>query len=273
MDELELLRTELARERKARKQAEGLLEAKSAELYERNLELEAQARALAHSNAELEQFAYVASHDLQAPLRSIASFSQLLTRDSKALLSDSSLEYLDYINQGAKRLQRLINDLLDYSRVGRTAYTLTPLCTQTLVTEVCRQIDSSIRNAQGSVVFSGLPQVNGDRTQLSRLFQNLIDNGLKFKKPGELPRVDVSAADAGAHWQFTVRDNGIGIAPEYQAKVFGMFARLHTQDEYPGTGVGLPICKKIAERHGGKLWVESAEGSGTAFHFTLSKSV
>lgn len=271
MDEIELLKTELARERRARKQAEQLLEQKSLELFERNEELRHKAEALAHSNAELEQFAYVASHDLQAPLRTIAGFSGLLVKRCRDQLSEDGLEYLSYIDSGAKRLHRLIHDLLDYSRAGRTGYTHVMVSAQTLMDDLCRQLQSTLQQRNAEVIYSNLPQIYADQTQIARVFQNLLDNALKFQQPGLRPRVEVRAHETNRHWQFSIQDNGIGMREEHLKKIFGVFARLHAEDAYPGTGVGLAICMKIVERHGGRLWVESTPGVGTCFHFTLPK--
>lgn len=272
MDESELLRQELARERRARKQAEQLLEQKSLELYQRNEELQHKAELLARSNTELEQFAYIVSHDLQAPLRTIAGFSQLLTKRCRDRLDADGLEFLGYIDGGAKHLHRLINDLLEYSRAGRREYRLEAVDSQALMDELRQQMHASLEQRSAELTYSNLPQVQADRSHLQRLLQNLVDNGLKFQPAGAQPRVDISTTDLGAQWQFSVRDNGIGIKPEYQQKIFGVFTRLHSEDEYPGTGVGLPICQKIVERHGGRLWLESQPGAGSCFHFTLPKA-
>lgn len=152
-----------------------------------------------------------------------------------------------------------------------TAYTLDWFSSQQLVEDLCRQLSGSLRIAGAQVLYENLPKIHADRMQVSRLLQNLLDNAVKFRKVAQHPRVEIRCVEEPTVWRFEVRDHGIGIAPEYQAKVFGVFTRLHTDDEYPGTGVGLPICKKIAERHGGQLWVESAEGDGCRFFFTLPK--
>ena len=272
MEESELLRTELARERKARKQAEALLEQKSLEVYERNHELELKAEALKRSNAELEQFAYVASHDLQAPLRTIASFSQLLSKRARPKLDAEEQEYLHFIESGAKRLQQLINDLLQFSRIGRVEYNLSWFSLQELMDDLRLQIQSSLHNARAELVYESLPRVYADRSQLGRVLQNLVDNGIKFQpKSGAKPRVTLNAIEDAQQTRITLSDNGIGIAPEHLGKIFGVFTRLHTQDDYPGTGVGLPICKKIVERHGGSIEVQSEPGLGTRFLITLPK--
>lgn len=269
MDETELLRQELALERRARRQAEELLEQKSLELFQRGEELRLKAEALAHSNAELEQFAYVASHDLQAPLRTMAGFSQLLAKRARHKLDGEELEYLDYMDSGAKKLQRLISDLLGFSRVGRTAYVMGMHSAQQLMDDLRDQLRNELEQRQAELVYAALPEVYADRVHLGRVLQNLVDNALKFQPSGRPPRIEVSAQRQGSGWQLSVRDNGIGIEAEYLGKIFGVFTRLHNDDDYPGTGVGLAVCKKIIERHGGRLWVESVPGTGTSFHFTL----
>ena len=233
-------------------------------------ELERTADELRRSNEELEQFAYIASHDLQEPLRMVASYTQLLERRYGEHLDDTAREFIGYAVDGAKRMQLFISGLLSYSRVG----------TERRVTEAVelrKVFDTAIANLRIAIAESGatvetgeMPVVRGDRRQLIQLFQNLIGNALKFRKPGEPPRVEVGAEREGDFWRVTVRDNGIGLDPRYSDRVFTIFQRLHTRDEYEGTGLGLAICKKIVERHGGRIWVESKEGEGAAFSFTLA---
>jgi chemotaxis family two-component system sensor kinase Cph1 len=227
-----------------------------------------QAQELARSNAELEQFAYVASHDLQEPLRMMASFSQLLAKRYKGRLDADADEFIGYIVDGAIRMQRLIDDLLTYSRVGRLGRPLAPTdCTKIFETTLLN-LRSAIEEA-GAVVTAGpLPVVMADATQLVRLFQNLIGNAIKFR--GDSPvQIDVGAEYQGDKWLFWIRDNGIGIEPQYLERIFLIFQRLHHRHDYPGTGIGLAIAKKIVERHGGRIWVESERGKGSTFYFTL----
>lgn len=271
MDEAELLRLELARERRARRQAESLLERKSLELYLRNEELQKRSEALAQSNAELEQFAMVASHDMQAPLRTISGFGELLAEQCGAQLGAEGSEYLAYIQSGTSKLQRLIHDLLDYAKVGRSDCSKQWFSLQALMTEVQTSLHDRMSRCQGELRFGHLPEICADRLQIGRVLQNLVDNALKFTPPGQAPRVVIEAESGEDGWQVRVRDNGIGIAPQYQQIIFGVFARLHGEDAYPGTGVGLPICMRIVERHGGRLWLESAPGQGSCFHFSLPK--
>lgn len=279
-----LLARELAREKAARRAAEELLEQKSLELYQRNAELEREiatrrdteaalrdhAEALQRSNADLEQFAYVAGHDLQAPLRTISGFSQLLVRRNAATLDAESVEFLRFIEQGTQRLHALIRDLLAFSRVSRSALAPTPVSLQAVVEQVVSTIRLSLDAAGATVIAEGLPELLADQTQMSLLLQNLIDNGVKFCRPGVAPVVTVQAARDGEQWHLVVEDNGIGIPPEHAERVFTIFQRLHKETEYAGTGIGLPICRKIVERRGGTIEARPAQGHpGTAFHIRL----
>jgi PAS domain S-box-containing protein len=230
--------------------------------------LKAAAAELARSNAELEQFAYVASHDLQEPLRMIASYTQLLARRYKGKLDQDADEFIGFAVDGARRMQDLINDLLAYSRVGTRALQLEAVDTNQLVSEVVADLAAAIDEARAIVTQTGLPTIQADPTQLRQLFQNLIGNAIKFR--GERPpHVEVRAQPSLTGWLFSVKDNGIGIEAQYLERIFVLFQRLHTRAEYPGTGIGLAICKKIVERHGGRLWVESEPGQGTTFWFRL----
>ncbi len=226
---------------------------------------------LERSNAELQQFAYVASHDLQEPLRTIASYLQLLKRRyAGKVLDESADEYIAFAVDGAKRMQALIQAVLAYSRVGTHGKDFAPLDARALVARALANLDARLAETGAQVaVDEDLPMVWGDDTQLGQLFQNLIGNALKFVRPGETPRVAVTAERRGAEWAFAVRDNGIGLPPEQAERIFGMFQRLHTRDEYEGTGIGLSVCKRIVERHGGRIWVESRPGQGATFLFTL----
>jgi PAS domain S-box-containing protein len=231
--------------------------------------LRAAAADLARSNAELEQFAYVASHDLQEPLRMVASYTQLLARRYQGRLDADADEFIDFAVDGARRMQELINDLLTYSRVGTQALQVQAVDTGHVVDQVVNDLAAAIRDSNASVMRDDLPVVQGDPTQLRQLFQNLIANGIKFHRPDETARVHVSATRELGAWTFSVSDNGIGIEPQYQERIFSLFQRLHTRADYPGTGIGLAICKKIVERHEGQIRVDSAPGRGTSFLFTL----
>jgi light-regulated signal transduction histidine kinase (bacteriophytochrome) len=223
---------------------------------------------LARSNAELEQFAYVASHDLQEPLRMVASYTQLLARRYQGKLDQDADEFIAFAVDGARRMQDLINDLLAYSRVGTRALQVETVDTQALVDQVVGDLAAAVEESGGRVTRGPLPNLQADPTQLRQLFQNLIANAIKFR--GERPpEVQVSADRSDGAWRFAVRDNGIGIDPEYRERIFALFQRLHTRAEYPGTGIGLAICRKIVERHGGRIWVESEPRQGTTFWFSL----
>ena len=226
------------------------------------------AEELARSNADLEQFAYVASHDLQEPLRMVANFTELLAKRYRGRLDADADEYIGYVVDGVSRMHQLISDLLTYSRVGTRGNPLIPVSCSLVVDRVLQDLTVAVSEASAVVTHDALPTVIGDETQLGQLFQNLIGNALKFRgaKP---PRVDVSAMPNGTEWTFTVSDNGIGIAPEHAERIFLIFQRLHTRAEYPGTGIGLAVAKKIVERHGGRIWVESRPGEGSRFSFTL----
>lgn len=227
-----------------------------------------QTEELARSNADLEQFAYVASHDLQEPLRMITGYTQLLAKRYGDKLDQNANEYIAYAVEGAKRMQRLIHDLLDYSRVGTKGKEFAPADCQTIVTKTLRTLQPAIQESAATITHDSLPTVTGDAAQLTQLFQNLIANAIKYRdsKP---PVVQVSCKQEGGHWLFSVRDNGIGIDPQYANRIFVIFQRLHGRDKYAGTGIGLAVCKKIVERHGGRIWVESELGDGATFHFTI----
>jgi PAS domain S-box-containing protein len=237
------------------------------------LALAKQAEELARSNEELEQFAYVASHDLQEPLRMISSYTQLLARRYKDRLDSDAHDFIRYAVSGASRMQQLINDLLAYSRVGTRGKERQLVDCSELLGEAIANLQAAIQSSGALVTNDELPQVWVDKTQLVQVFQNLICNGLKFRGQ-EPPRVHISASPgANDEWTFSVRDNGIGIDPRFHQRIFVIFQRLHGIEQYSGTGIGLAICKKVVERHGGRIWVESEPGTGTTFYFTLkSKS-
>ncbi len=237
------------------------------DLKETQSELEKRAHELQRSNDELERFAYVASHDLQSPLRTIASYLQLLEMRYK---DKEAMEFIDFSVGGAKRMQTVISELLNYSKISSTHKPFTVTNIREIVVEVVKNLDGNIRASEATVNISDLPTLACVPGQMYQLFQNLIDNGMKFVKDRK-PVINVSATEHENEWEFTVSDNGIGIKEEFREKVFQIFQRLHTQTEYPGTGVGLAICKKIVEIHGGKIWVNSKIGEGTTFHFTVSK--
>jgi signal transduction histidine kinase len=225
---------------------------------------------LARSNADLEQFAYVASHDLQEPLRMVAAYTQLLGERYRGKLDENADKFIGYASEGALRMQVLIQDLLAFSRVGRSGTASASVDCNGVMREVLQTLDSAIRGSGAAVTCADLPAVWGDRTQVAQLFQNLIGNALKFRGQ-DPPLISVQAEkDKDDRFSlFSVRDNGIGIPPESAANIFVVFHRLHGRTEYPGNGIGLAICKKIIERNGGRIWVESQVGSGSMFKFTM----
>lgn len=226
---------------------------------------------LALSNRDLEQFAYVASHDLQEPLRMVAAYTQLLAERYRGKLDGDADKYIGYAVEGALRMQTLIVDLLAFSRIGRNGNGCQHSDCNSVIQEALLNLKVSIEESGAVVTYDHLPLVAAGRTQLLQLFQNLIGNSVKFRSK-EAPVIRVSAEQQGAQWLFAVADNGIGIAPEHKDAVFVIFQRLHAREEYPGNGVGLAICKKIVEHHGGRIWIESEPGHGCTFYFTLPAS-
>jgi PAS domain S-box-containing protein len=244
-----------------RKRAEEGLAHVAAELEQRAIELE-------RSNADLAQFAYVASHDLSEPLRMVSSYVQLLERRYGDKLDTDAHEFIEFAVDGVNRMQRLIDDLLAYSRVGTSEYELERVDLAALVDDTLGGMRATVGESGATVTHAGLPTVTGDPRQLRQLFQNLISNGIKFVKDGP-PRIEVSATRDGREWRFCVADNGIGIDPQHADRIFAVFKRLHGRDAYPGSGIGLSICKRIVERHQGRIWVEQNEGGGSRFCFTI----
>jgi PAS domain S-box-containing protein len=227
---------------------------------------------LERSNQELEQFAYVASHDLQEPLRMVSSYTQLLARRYADKLDRDGHEFVQFAVEGAARMQALINDLLAYSRVGSKGKPFGPVDTAEVLRRVLKNLEIAVQESDARITVDPLPTVTGDATQLTQLFQNLVGNAIKFRG-SQPPVIRISAAsdpkEGGVLWQFVVRDQGLGIESQHFERIFVIFQRLHSREEYPGTGIGLAVCKKIVERHGGQIWVESKPGAGTAFYFTL----
>ena len=230
--------------------------------------LQRTAEELARSNAELEQFAYIASHDLHEPLRTVAGFTQLLARDYKDKLGAEAGEYLDRIVEGAKRMQVLINALLGYARVGNKRNPIERVDCRNIYQAAVANLKAAIEESGAVLTCGSLPTVMGDNAQLVQLFQNLLANAIKFRGQNH-SQIHVSATPKGREWQFAVRDNGIGIDPNDFSRVFVIFQRIHSRDEYSGAGIGLAICKKIVEQHGGRMWVESEPGKGSTFYFTI----
>ncbi len=231
------------------------------------------AESLARSNKELEHFAYVASHDLQEPLRKIGSFTELLARKYQGQLDEKADSYIRYIVDGAQRMQILINDLLAFSRVTTKGKDLAPVDCNALLARVQRDLEMAITESGARLSVGELPTVMADAGQLGQVFQNLIANAIKFRTPGQAPEIAVAAEEQDGAWLFSVRDKGIGIEPQHFTRVFQLFQRLHTREEYPGTGIGLTLCQKIVERHGGKIWLESVAGQGSTFFFTVPQAL
>jgi light-regulated signal transduction histidine kinase (bacteriophytochrome) len=252
------------------------VEAANAELRRENAEraaaeeaLRENTRALGRSNADLEQFAYVASHDLQEPLRMVSSYMQLFEKRYRGVLDAQAEKYIDYAVDGAKRMQALIGGLLEYSRVGRQEEPAAPVEAGAALEQALTNLRSALDESHAVVTREPLPRVIGNAGQITRVFQNLVSNAVKFRRPEEPPRVQVAVQLRTGDALFTIRDNGIGIEPQYADRVFVIFQRLNTRAEYPGTGIGLSVCKKVIERHGGRIWFESQPGAGTTFSFTL----
>ena len=244
----------IARDITERKRAEDTLRATAAEL--------------ARSNDELSQFAHVASHDLQEPLRMVASFVHLIGKRYGAVLDDDGKKYIHFAVDGAKRMQALIEDLLALSRVQTRARPPVSTDCAKILRDVMDNLQIAIADAGATVTSDSLPVVMADSTQFAQLFQNLVDNALKFRGAEPL-RIHIGAVRRADEWEFSVRDNGIGIEPKYYDRIFGIFQRLHAFGEFPGTGIGLAVCKKIVERHAGRIWIESEPGGGSVFFFAI----
>ncbi|MCG5460606.1 CHASE3 domain-containing protein [Micromonospora sp. MED01] len=234
-----------------------------------NSQLQKQAEELTRSNRDLEQFAYVASHDLQEPLRKVASFCQLLQRRYAGQLDERADQYIAFAVDGAQRMQRLINDLLAFSRIGRLTTGFVEVDLNKVMGDVAGQTEAARQYADAELTWTDLPVISGEEPLLTNLLANLVSNSIKFRRPDVPSKVHVSARLVGAEWEITCQDNGIGIEPEFADKIFVIFQRLHSKDAYPGTGIGLAIVKKIVEYHGGRVWVDTDVPEGTAIRFTL----
>lgn len=229
------------------------------------------ARKLKRSNEELEQFAYIASHDLQEPLRMVTSFLTQLEKKYKPQLDEKAQEYIFYAVDGATRMRRIILDLLEYSRVGRIDQELESIDLNDLIAEVIQLNKALIDETHAVIDWDHLPVIKAHHTPLQHVFQNFISNGLKYQRSGNKPVIKIEATETATHWQFSVSDNGIGIEPQFHKKIFNIFQRLHGKQEYSGSGIGLAICKKVIENYQGEIWVESGTDEGSTFYFTINK--
>ncbi|MDG4804549.1 sensor histidine kinase [Micromonospora sp. WMMD980] len=264
-DDIDLMRQKIAQEldevRQARERIEWV-----------NDQLQKQAEELTRSNRDLEQFAYVASHDLQEPLRKVASFCQLLQRRYAGQLDERADQYIAFAVDGAQRMQRLINDLLAFSRIGRLTTGFTEVDLNRVMGDVAGQTEAARQYADAELTWDEMPTIRGEEPLLTNLLVNLVSNSVKFRRPGVPSKVHVSARLVDGEWEISCRDNGIGIEPEFADKIFVIFQRLHSKDAYPGTGIGLAIVKKIVEYHGGRVWVDTDTEEGTTIRFTLPAS-
>jgi len=241
------------------------------QLKELNIQINKRVEELALSNAELEQFAYIASHDLQEPLRMITRFLSEIQRKYDDKLDNKGKEYIHYAVDGAHRMRNLILDLLEYSKVGKFDQEIEEIDLNTLIEEVTTYNEAFIKESKAVIKWDNLPTINNRKTPLQLVFQNLIGNALKYHKTAIAPEIMITHEDMGNQWLFSVSDNGIGIDPMFNEKIFVIFQRLHAKNEYSGTGIGLAMCKKIIEGQGGRIWLKSEEGQGSTFYFTVSK--
>ena len=240
----------------------------SEQISKRELELNNIIEDLKRSNEDLQQFAYVASHDLQEPLRAIISFSQLLEEKYHDKLDQDGKEYIYFITDGAKKMNILIKDLLSYSRITTQANPLEWLDLEPILNDAVFNLQEAIKESGAIITYDPLPTLKVDRTQFLQLFQNFLSNAIKFRGE-DPPKIHIGVKRLSNKWVFSIKDNGIGIDPKYHDRLYNIFYRLHTKEEYPGTGIGLPICKKIVQRYGGEVWVESDLGKGSTFYFTI----
>lgn len=228
-------------------------------------------KELLSANKELEDFAYVASHDLQEPIQTISNFTGLLAQNPSFKPGSEEAEYFNFISEATSRMKTLIQELLELSRIGRKPFVAVVDCNR-IVKDVLFQMESSVKGRQAKIVFSSLPLIEGNPTELKQLFLNLMTNALKFSKKNTKPLIEISARETGEEYLFAVNDNGIGFDERYASRIFVIFQRLHSRDEYPGTGIGLATCKKVVDVHGGRIWAESLPGEGSTFYFTLPKT-
>lgn len=266
-EQKKLLRTQKMQLEQQKKE----LEESTKEIEAKNLILKNVDDKLRSSISELENFAYAASHDLKEPLRMIGMYTQITRKKLDPLLDDSSKEYMYYVTDGVSRMQKMLDDLLQYSRLGRQKDDDRPIDLNNVLFSVIHNLTMTMRENEAAIITEELPTVTASNTEMTQLFQNLIANAIKFRKKEENPRVEIRVSDCGAYYEFELADNGIGIPERFKERVFNIFERLHSRNEYEGSGIGLATCKKIINTSGGKIWLESEEGIGTKFHFTLPK--
>jgi light-regulated signal transduction histidine kinase (bacteriophytochrome) len=226
-------------------------------------------KKIERSNKELQKFADVVSHDLHEPLRTVSSFIDLLAKRYKGQLDEKADRYIAFALEGVDRMSKMISDLAAYAKIGTHTREFTPADLEEILKQVKASLNKSVEESNTEITHDPLPQIDGEETQLAQLFQNLIGNAIKFRKKDVPPRVHISSELKEKEWLFGVHDNGFGISPEFHDRIFVIFQRLHTREEFAGTGLGLSVCKKIVERHGGCIWVESQTGQGSTFYFTL----
>jgi signal transduction histidine kinase len=275
--ERELREAEVRRKRRRAEEAlkrsheelEQRVRERTEELRASKVDLERLVGELERSNRDLEQFAYVASHDLQEPLRMVHSFLGLLVRRNAPQLDDKARQYIDYAVDGAQRMSQLINDLLIFARIQRNGWQPAPVQMDSVLQQVVANCRIVIEETGTRISRTELPVVQGEASQIGQLLQNLFVNAIKFRRPDTVPEIRISASKEEGMWVFAVQDNGIGIAPDYRDRIFNIFQRLHSRQEYAGSGIGLAVCQRIVEHHGGRIWVESAPDQGSIFRFTL----
>jgi light-regulated signal transduction histidine kinase (bacteriophytochrome) len=254
-------------------------EKRAAELARANIELmfqsrekEKRAEELVIANKELQQFAYIASHDLQEPLRTVSNYMEVFAEEYLGQLDDNARAYLQSVNNATKRMSILINSLLDFSRLGKNR-NLAYVDIQNVINDVLEDINSKVRTSNAVIKVAPMPKLYIYESELRQVFQNLLTNAIKFQKKGSQPKIEISAQEENEKWKFTVKDNGIGIAPIHFNRIFDMFQRLFSREKYEGMGIGLSNCKKLVNLHNGEIWVESVPEEGAAFHFTIASMV
>ena len=251
---------------------QALLEKQQQEILQKNLELKAIEEKLRLSNQELENFAFIASHDMKEPLRMIGMYTQLTRKKLNSQLDNTTTDYMNFVTDGVNRMQTLLNDLLQYARLNKEQKDIRPVNLNNVLSIIKHNLQITIKETDAQINNTNLPIITASVSEMSQLFQNLIANAIKFRKTGLSPKIEIAVIEQDNEYLFSFKDNGIGIKKEYQERVFNVFEKLHTQQEYEGSGIGLSTCRKIVENLGGKIWVESVFGYGTTFYFTIIKA-